>query len=623
MQQLPRLLLAPLIAGFALLAAVVVGTAWLAHLQQQDQAAAQRSLMIEAQISEIFSLVQDAETGQRGYLLTDDPAYLAPYEQASARLAPALGELQAALADHAELSTSLRQLDQLIRDRLAVLAEVLRLQRRGDRAGAEALVKSGVGRQLMIQIRTLVPELKRYEQRLLTERLASAKLVGRLLQAGILLAIAGVLALAFLAVRLTRNRTQITLQQQAQLQQANQQLMSEMGRREAAEAQVRQMQKLEAIGQLTGGIAHDFNNMLAVVISGLNLIQRRLARGDTNLDKLIEGTMEGATRAASLTQRLLAFSRQQPLAPKAIDCNRFVAGMSDLLHRTLGEHIRMETVLAAGLWPTHADPSQLENAIINLCVNGRDAMPAGGKLTIETANCHLDEAYGRVNGMAAGQYVLVAVTDTGSGMAPEVIAKAFDPFFTTKGQTAGTGLGLSQVYGFVKQSGGHVKIYSEPGQGTTVKIYLPRFIGVAEAPVQTAIRTLPSGHANEVVLVVEDEERVRQVSVEALRELGYTVIHADSAVAALRELDRHPAVTLLFTDIVMPDVNGRALADEAVKRRPGLKVLFTTGFTRNAVVHNGVLDAGVNFLPKPFTLQQLAEKVREVLDEGKVDQGAA
>ncbi len=623
MQQLPRLLLAPLIAGFALLAAVVVGTAWLAHLQQQDQAAAQRSLMIEAQISEVFSLVQDAETGQRGYLLTDDPAYLAPYEQASARLAPALGELQAALADHAELSTSLRQLDQLIRDRLAVLAEVLRLQRRGDRAGAEALVKSGVGRQLMIQIRTLVPELKRYEQRLLTERLASAKLVGRLLQAGILLAIAGVLALAFLAVRLTRNRTQITLQQQAQLQQANQQLMSEMGRREAAEAQVRQMQKLEAIGQLTGGIAHDFNNMLAVVISGLNLIQRRLARGDTNLDKLIEGTMEGATRAASLTQRLLAFSRQQPLAPKAIDCNRFVAGMSDLLHRTLGEHIRMETVLAAGLWPTHADPSQLENAIINLCVNGRDAMPAGGKLTIETANCHLDEAYGRVNGMAAGQYVLVAVTDTGSGMAPEVIAKAFDPFFTTKGQTAGTGLGLSQVYGFVKQSGGHVKIYSEPGQGTTVKIYLPRFIGVAEAPVQTAIRTLPSGHANEVVLVVEDEERVRQVSVEALRELGYTVIHADSAVAALRELDRHPAVTLLFTDIVMPDVNGRALADEAVKRRPGLKVLFTTGFTRNAVVHNGVLDAGVNFLPKPFTLQQLAEKVREVLDEGKVDQGAA
>ncbi len=555
--------------------------------------------------------------------MTDDPAYLAPYEQASARLAPALGELQAALADHAELSTSLRQLDQLIRDRLAVLAEVLRLQRRGDRAGAEALVKSGVGRQLMIQIRTLVPELKRYEQRLLTERLASAKLVGRLLQAGILLAIAGVLALAFLAVRLTRNRTQITLQQQAQLQQANQQLMSEMGRREAAEAQVRQMQKLEAIGQLTGGIAHDFNNMLAVVISGLNLIQRRLARGDTNLDKLIEGTMEGATRAASLTQRLLAFSRQQPLAPKAIDCNRFVAGMSDLLHRTLGEHIRMETVLAAGLWPTHADPSQLENAIINLCVNGRDAMPAGGKLTIETANCHLDEAYGRVNGMAAGQYVLVAVTDTGSGMAPEVIAKAFDPFFTTKGQTAGTGLGLSQVYGFVKQSGGHVKIYSEPGQGTTVKIYLPRFIGVAEAPVQTAIRTLPSGHANEVVLVVEDEERVRQVSVEALRELGYTVIHADSAVAALRELDRHPAVTLLFTDIVMPDVNGRALADEAVKRRPGLKVLFTTGFTRNAVVHNGVLDAGVNFLPKPFTLQQLAEKVRSVLDEGKVDQGAA
>jgi PAS domain S-box-containing protein len=382
-----------------------------------------------------------------------------------------------------------------------------------------------------------------------------------------------------------------------------------------AESALRQAQKMEAIGQLTGGIAHDFNNMLAVVIGAINLLQRRLAQGNTDVRRYIDGALEGANRAASLTQRLLAFSRQQALAPEPISANRMVAGMSELLSRTLGEHIRIETVLAAGLWQTFADPVQLESAILNLSVNARDAMPDGGKLTIETANAYVDESFAREFQIAPGQYVMTAVTDTGTGMTPDVIAKAFDPFFTTKKVGAGTGLGLSQVFGFVRQSGGHVKIYSEPGVGTTVKIYLPRYQGsaVPAAPKQDPA-TPPRGDPGEVVLVVEDDERVRGYSVEALREFGYTVVQAANGAEALRMIDSGQTATLLFTDVVMPEMTGRQLADQARRKLPGLKVLFTTGYTRNAVTHNGMLETGTNFLPKPFGLEQLAAKVRSVLD---------
>ncbi|WP_106638839.1 PAS domain-containing protein [Allosphingosinicella vermicomposti] len=384
---------------------------------------------------------------------------------------------------------------------------------------------------------------------------------------------------------------------------------------ERTQAALRQSQKMEAIGQLTGGIAHDFNNMLAVVIGGLNLLQRRLAKGETDVAKYIDASMEGATRAASLTQRLLAFSRQQPLQPEPINANRMVAGMTELLTRTLGEDVRVETVLSAGLWKANADLGQLENAVLNLSVNARDAMPGGGKLTIETGNAHIDDDYARDYEIQSGQYVMIAVSDTGSGMPPDVIEKAFDPFFTTKSVGKGTGLGLSQVFGFVRQSGGHVKIYSEVGVGTTVKIYLPRFYG-PEPQVQPKVVEAPRGGSlSEVILVVEDEERVRNYSIEALRELGYTVVHAPSGPDALRLIDAGQGATLLFTDVVMPEMTGRQLADEAVKRIPGLKVLYTTGYTRNAVVHNGVLDPGTNFLPKPFGIDQLAAKVRSVLDE--------
>ncbi len=381
------------------------------------------------------------------------------------------------------------------------------------------------------------------------------------------------------------------------------------------ETQMRQLQKMDAVGQLTGGIAHDFNNMLAIIIGGLNLVQRRLARGDRDVQKFVDAAMDGAMRAANLTHRLLAFSRQQPLQPEPLSANDLVSGLSELLRRTIGETVALETVLAGGLWKTTVDPSQLENAVLNLAVNARDAMPDGGKLTIETANAHLDDDYAMEHGVASGQYVLVAVSDTGTGMTPDVIAKAFDPFFTTKEIGKGTGLGLSQAYGFVRQSHGHIKIYSEVGHGTTFKVYLPRYLGEAVATARAAPAAgAHGGCPEEIILVVEDEDRVRLISVDALRELGYTVVHASSGTEALDLLRSHPDVTLLFTDIVMPGMTGRQLADAVKRRHPNVKVLFTTGYTRNAVAHNDILDPGTHLLTKPFSLEQLALKTREVLD---------
>ncbi len=411
-----------------------------------------------------------------------------------------------------------------------------------------------------------------------------------------------------------RRRAEVALQ--ALNDSLERRVADEVGERLKTEEALRQAQKMEAVGQLTGGIAHDFNNMLAVVMGSLDLLNRRFVAGDERARRHIDAARDGARRAAQLTQRLLAFSRQQPLRPEAVDANKLVAGMSDLLRHSLGGDVRMETVLAGGLWRTHADPNQLENVVLNLAVNGRDAMAAGGRLTIETANCHLDERYAAEHpGIAPGQYVLIAVSDTGTGMPGDVLVKAFDPFFTTKEVGRGTGLGLSQVYGFVRQSGGHVKIYSEVGQGTTVKVYLPRLVGALQAEALPAsLPDIPLGDQQELVLVVEDEPAVRLLSVEALTELGYGVLEADGGAAALQLIDAHPQIALLFTDVVMPEMNGRKLADEARKRRPGLKVLFTTGYTRNAVVHNGVLDPGVHLIGKPYTIEDLATRVREVLD---------
>jgi CheY-like chemotaxis protein len=325
--------------------------------------------------------------------------------------------------------------------------------------------------------------------------------------------------------------------------------------------------------------------------------------------------MHGARRAATLTARLLAFSRRQPLASKPLDVNALLAAIGDLLHRTLGETVALETVAGAGLWAAMADSAELENALINLAVNARDAMANGGRLTIETANASLDEGYvaSLTEPVSPGQYVLIAVSDTGHGMDRATLERVFEPFFTTKEVGKGTGLGLSQVYGFVRQSGGHVRMYSELGEGTTVKLYLPRAVSaVREEGVAPQAPRADGGP--ETILVVEDDKDLRVYSVATLRELGYTVLEAETGRAALAVLEACD-VDLLFTDVVLPDgMNGRALADEAKRRRPGLRILFTTGYTRNAIVHHGRLDAGVDLLGKPFTFEDLARKVRQALD---------
>ncbi len=397
---------------------------------------------------------------------------------------------------------------------------------------------------------------------------------------------------------------------------ANRDLEAQIEEREKVEAALRQSQKMEAIGRLTGGIAHDFNNMLGIVMGNLDLLLRRFSDGDPKLVRLAEHAMEGAKRAAALTQRLLAFSRLQPLRPTDADIAKTVTDMTHLLRRTLGETVAVETVSAGGLWRAHIDLPQLETAIVNLAINSRDAMPNGGKLTIETGNAYLDRAYAEADeDVKPGQYVMVAITDTGVGIPANVLGQVFEPFFTTKPTGMGTGLGLSQVQGFIKQSGGHIRIYSEVGVGTTVKLYLPRSQTDLDRPVAGALRSEAPGRRDLTVLVVEDEIGVREFAVEALGELGYDVISADGAKAALEQLGAHPEVALMLTDVVMPETNGRVLAEEARRRWPKLRVVFMTGYTRNAIVHNGVVDAGAHLVSKPFSVAQLGAELAAALAE--------
>ena len=376
-------------------------------------------------------------------------------------------------------------------------------------------------------------------------------------------------------------------------------------------------QKMEAVGQLSGGIAHDFNNLLMIVIGNLESAQHQSLKPPINpaLSRALSNAMRGAQRAAALTGRLLAFSRRQALDPKPTDVNKFLSGSTDFLQRSLGERVQVETVGAAGLWWVEVDQNQLESALVNLAINARDAMPNGGKLTIEGANIWVDENYNRLNPeLPTGQYVVICVSDAGGGMPPEVLNRAFEPFFTTKELGQGTGLGLSQVYGFVKQSGGHIKIYSELNQGTTVKIYLPRL--PARVPDEIGeIDQAPLGaEGAETILVVEDDVDVRAYLTDVLRGLNYRVIAAPNAEAALEFLRTDRTVDLLLTDIIMPGWNGRELAKQAESLRPGLRVLYMTGYSRNAIVHQGRLDEGVDLLQKPVSQAQLATRVRTALD---------
>ena len=384
-----------------------------------------------------------------------------------------------------------------------------------------------------------------------------------------------------------------------------------------AEAQLRQAHKMEAVGQLTGGLAHDFNNLLTGISGALEMIQVRVAQGRVGeLDRYVSAAQSATRRAAALTHRLLAFSRRQTLDPKPTDVNRLIQGMEELIRRTVGPAISLEVVGAAGLWPALVDPNQLENALLNLCLNARDAMPDGGRITIETANKWMDERAAAARDLPAGQYLSLCVTDTGTGMSAEVQARAFDPFYTTKPLGEGTGLGLSMIYGFARQSGGQVRIYSEPGQGTTLCIYLPRHYGAAAADdaAVRAVEDAPVARDGATVMVVDDEPTIRMLAIEILSELGYTMLEAGDGASALRLLHAGARPHLLVTDVGLPgDMNGRQVADAALALIPGLKVLFITGYAENAVIGNGQLAPNMALVTKPFAMEALSAKVRALL----------
>ena len=386
---------------------------------------------------------------------------------------------------------------------------------------------------------------------------------------------------------------------------------------QAAADKLRQSQKMEALGQLTGGIAHDFNNMLTGVIGGLDIIQRRLAEGKiADLDRFMNGAMMSAQRAAGLTQRLLAFSRQQSLDPQPLKVSTLLESLEEMLSRTLGEHVSLQVVVAPDVWQATSDANQLENAILNLAINGRDAMPDGGRLTIEARNVVLDEVYAdRTPDAVAGEYVEICVSDTGHGMDAKTVSKAFDPFFTTKPIGQGTGLGLSMIYGFLRQTGGHAGIYSVPGEGTTVRMYLPRATR-AQAPVEARPELPPHAAGDgETVLVVEDEESVRMLIVEVLSELGYQALQAANSEGALAHLQSTTPIELLITDVGLPGMNGRQVAEIARKSRPHLPVLFVTGYAANAAVRSNFLDPGMDMISKPFAIRELGAKVGSMLAE--------
>jgi nitrogen-specific signal transduction histidine kinase/CheY-like chemotaxis protein len=382
---------------------------------------------------------------------------------------------------------------------------------------------------------------------------------------------------------------------------------------QATEAQLRQAQKMEAVGKLTGGVAHDFNNLLQVIGGNLEMLAVEIA-GNDRLHKRVESALQAVWRGAKLASQLLAFARQQPLSPKVINLGRLVRNSDDMFRRALGEEIEIETVIAGGLWNALVDPMQVETALLNLAINARDAMDGPGKLTIEAGNAFLDDNYASLHAeVLAGQYVMIAVTDTGSGIAPEIIEKVFDPFFTTKPEGQGTGLGLSMVHGFVKQSGGHVKIYSELGEGSTVRIYLPRSREDADAQVDVVGSAIIGG--SETILLVEDDEDVRATAAEMLSELGYNVLRAKDADSALVIIESGAAIDLLFTDTVMPgSLRAPELARKAQQKVPGIAVLFTTGYAENAALHKG-LGGSTNLITKPYARDHLGRKLRQILSK--------
>ncbi|KAB1072476.1 CHASE3 domain-containing protein [Methylobacterium planeticum] len=708
--------------GFGVLLAILalVGAVTWERLDASREARAwsQHSYRVLATLKDLAIALRDAETGQRGYIITGRDDYLAPYEAARDRLGILQGELQKITADNPAQQERLHALAPVVQRKLEELAQTVRLRRDVGVEAAERLVNTDAGRGFMKEAEATLGAMLAEEEALLARRLrendARATWVHWLTLGGFLLAVLTLLWAArllnhavsrsnrteteqrTLALRLRTTLDSLSqgvavfgpdgmlknwnacfevlldlpkalvrpgtaygafaehtaepgrpgLESEDQVRHGGQGpreavtyerersdghhleirrttmpdggfvlTISDMTKRAQAEGVLREAQKMQAIGQLTGGIAHDFNNLLQVILGNLEFVRAKLA-DDAKLQERIERAAWAAQRGATLTGQLLAFARKQPLAPAAVDLAATMPDLVPLLRRTLGEHIAVRYVETAGLWPAMADPAQLESAVLNLALNARDAMPGGGRLTIELGNTVLDHAYARHHAeVVPGDYAMLAVSDTGHGMTPEVAARVFEPFFTTKPDGKGTGLGLAMVFGFVKQSGGHVKIYSEPGEGTTVKIYLPRAIGTAAvggrhagAPVE-----LPRGSAT--VLVVEDEAAVREIACAILGDLGYRVLEAADGEEALRVFGANTAsIDLLLTDVVLPGkVRGRELSERVLALRPEVRVVFMSGYTENSIVHHGRLDDGVQLLGKPFKREQLARKVAEVL----------
>ena len=619
--------------GFGLVVVAAIAVALLFVRSQEADRLVDHTFEVQSTAQVLLSQVQAAENGQRGFLITGDDDYLKRFDGALGRVPELLTSLRGLTADNPHQQARLDRLEPLIKLRFDRIQRSIDLAKEGDKNAAFGVVKAGEGKTLMDDIVAELSAFVKAERDLLVARQSKSAELRLWLSLLIGVALFAATLLAVLLAIATRQAVEGLLDRTRELEE-------ESKLRHEAEETLRQAQKMEAVGQLSGGVAHDFNNLLTIIIGNLDTMKRQLAtladpksvRAATDkFSKALDAALQGARSASALTQRLLAFSRRQALEPARLDVNRLVSGMLEMFRRTLGSDISIETVLGAGLWPALADAHQMENVLLNLALNAKAAMPNGGCLTIETANTYLDDAYARRFGdVEAGQYVVVCVTDTGSGIRKDILDRVFEPFFTTKPPGEGSGLGLAMVHGFVKQSGGHVRIYSEEGHGTTVKIYLPRLLQAEEVRAVPAAKpsdgaTVPRARQSETILVVEDNEGVRDYAKGVLAELGYQVLEAGDAHDALRLLAAN-SVDLLFTDVVLPGpMTGRALADKVSKMRPGLPVLFTTGYTRNAIVHQGRLDPDVHLLNKPFTQQDLARKIRELLDaaEGKTPRAAS
>jgi signal transduction histidine kinase/CHASE3 domain sensor protein len=710
---------AAVFAAIAVVLLIVGGLTWERfEAARESRQWSEHSHLVLATTKDLALALRDAETGQRGFLLTGSEEYLTPYEAALGRVGQLQAELRRLTADNSGQQARLDALAVAVRRKLQELAHTVQLRRDGGMQAALPVVRSNLGLEYMRDIEATLAAMSQNEETLLRERSVAASRrnawVRVLVFGGTAIAVAAMLwawraySVAWrrsqvaeteqrsLALRLRtsldslsqgvavfspalvltdwndcfrsllqlpkalfgsgvtytalvrqmdefsagflENEEQIrrgrqlpgepvvyerTVADGAQLELRRTSMrdggfvltVTDMTKRAQAEAVLRDSQKMQAIGQLTGGIAHDFNNLLTVIFGNLEYLRARLGR-DEALQTRIERAEWAAQRGATLTAQLLAFARKQALAPVPINLAATMPDLVPLLRRTLGEHIELRYVEGTGLWPAMADPAQLEAAVLNLALNARDAMPGGGRLTIELANKVIDEDYAsRHAEVLAGDYTMLAVSDTGHGMTPEVMARAFEPFFTTKPEGKGTGLGLAMVFGFVKQSGGHVKIYSEPGEGTTVRIYLPRALFATGSVGQRSGAPIELPRGSATVLVVEDELSVREIAVGMLRDLGYRVLEAADGEEGLRVFGSHAAeVDVLLTDVVLPGkVRGRDMAERISAMRPDMRVLFMSGYTENAIVHHGRLDAGVRLIGKPFKREQLARKVADVL----------